>query len=474
MGEIYFLQGEKMLLVDKTIEEFGYDPTTLSKGSDKIVLFTCDYCGEEVNQKNRIRNNAHKSLPKDACKPCGPKKRNESLMAKYGTKCTLQLDDVKEKRKKTWQDKYGVDHPFANNSVQKKIKKTNKERYGYENAFKNKDIQEKVKKTNLERYGYKNVFEDKRVQAQIREKQIQNGTIKLHDGKHIKELAEECGVAYSTFCERVQKYGFEIAMQMDKTVSALELKLEDYFKNNYIPYQTQVRVDERIADFVLEDKVIVECDGLYYHSELMRIDNDYHEKKRITYLANGYRPFFFRSDEIYNKFDIVCSIINNAIGRSTNVYARKTSFEKVSKEDAKNFLEENHLMGKGQGEPYALIDNGEIMAIMQVRRIKDNHYDISRFCNRLDFSVIGGFSKLLKNVERQLDMDSLTNFTDLRYGMGSHLLDLGFEFVSSNLSFRWTNGKQTFHRMKFPGKEGYEQGLLRIWDCGQAKFLKTY
>jgi hypothetical protein len=53
-----------------------------------------------------------------------------------------------------------------------------------------------------------------------------------------------------------------------------------------------------------------------------------------------------------------------------------------------------------------------------------------------------------------------------------YLGDLGFVQKSCHLSFKWTNTRYTYHRMKFPSNTGYEQGMNKIWDCGQAKWVK--
>ena len=166
-------------------------------------------------------------------------------------------------------------------------------------------------------------------------------------------------------------------------------------------------------------------------------------------------------------------MILNKLGKCPNkIFARKTA--PVIGGANKEFFEENHLMGKGKGEIFSLLYDGEPVAAIQICRLKDNDYDISRFCCKKNHSVIGGFSKLLKLVEQTLKMDSLKTFIDLRYGKGGYLEDLGFKRGNPSLSFHWTNGERRFHRLKFRGATGYDKGLARIWDCGQLPFTKEY
>ncbi len=36
-----------LLLIDKTIKEFGYDPLNLKRGSGKKIYHLCDICGKK-------------------------------------------------------------------------------------------------------------------------------------------------------------------------------------------------------------------------------------------------------------------------------------------------------------------------------------------------------------------------------------------------------------------------------------------
>lgn len=65
----------------------------------------------------------------------------------------------------------------------------------------------------------------------------------------------------------------------------------------------------------------------------------------------------------------------------------------------------------------------------------------------------------------------IQTFIDRRYGTGTHLKSLGWKFVHEYPSFRWTDGAMSYHRMKFPGSTGYNHGMAKIWDCGQAKWV---
>src|SRR5690606_33160295 len=145
---------------------FGYKAESLSLGSNKKVVLSCDYCGKilEVSYKNR--NKCYKKFPKDACKPCGNTKKKveignnpsghkyiEKSLKKQGTKHYSQSQECKKKYKNTSLKRYGVEHPSQRPKVKEKLKKTLVDRYGVEYLAQSEEMREKASKTNLERYG---------------------------------------------------------------------------------------------------------------------------------------------------------------------------------------------------------------------------------------------------------------------------------------------------------------------------------
>jgi hypothetical protein len=153
------------------------------------------------------------------------------------------------------------------------------------------------------------------------------------------------------------------------------------------------------------------------------------------------------------------------------VGARKCQIKEVDKQEGRKFLEDNHLMGRGRGKMFGLYYNDQLTTIMQIINHKE-YTEISRFCHKNTFNVVGGFSKLLKYIELNLKPQAIKTFIDKRYGNGEYLVGLGFELKSDNLSFKWIKNDTCFHRMAFPGNSGYEQGYYKMWDCGQKSYIK--
>lgn len=521
-------------LITGLVKMLKHKDQKISKGSLKDVDLICDYCGVDFKLKQRTRFNSRKIINKDACENCRTLKRKESCLKKYGTDIASKSKVIKsksvvnnlpedydieiqnlykdgrsvnyiskkfnitrsvlinymkskgmdtsgniiEKTKVTNLELYGDTNFLHSETGKKRVEESNIKAYGFVNRYDNEEYKEstlkKAKETNMEKYGVESILQDPSRQEEFDRKRratrIKNGNEIVYNGQNAKELSKKIGINLSSFHERVRTVGLEVAIKTKKHETWIESSISSLFRENDIDYKSQVYIGGKIAD-VVSGNLAIECDGLYWHSDSIIKDNNYHVKKRQIYIDAGYKPFFFREDEIRDKKDVIESMILNALGRSKRVYARKCS---IVEGKHNKCIAANHLMGKGRGNCYSLEYDGELVATLQLKRIKDKNYEISRFCCAKGINVVGGFSKLLKYIERNVDMDSLKTFIDLRYGTGHYLEDFGFKKGKAYASFKWTDGNNTFHRLLFKGLSGYDYGLLKIWDCGQLPFLKIY
>jgi very-short-patch-repair endonuclease len=357
--------------------------------------------------------------------------------------------------------------------VADKRKNTFLERYGEEFALRVKDFKDKAVETSLMRYGVPYFCKSKDGSEAIKKGQIDSGFTKVHDGKTMKSQAEELGKAYTTFQAQVKKYGYEVALSITKKGrTSLEGTMSEILAGIGCKFEEQAKISNKSVDFLVEGNLVVECDGLIWHSDAY-LDKNYHKDRMYFLEEQGLRALFFRSNEILEKTDIVRSIIRNCLKISgIRVFARNLEVRNVDSRPAKDFLESNHLMGPGSGKSYGLFDQTELISLMQVKKSKEG-LEISRFCSKLNHTVVGGFSKLLKAIELSLKPNFISTFIDLRYGRGQYLTDFGFVKDTEHLSFQWTDFRDTFHRLNFKGNSGYDLGLRKIWDCGQRKYVKT-
>ena len=86
----------------------------------------CPICGKPV----KFIGKPSKMWQTYCSRSCLSKANVEKIEDKYGTRCTLTLDDVQEKKKETVMSKYGVGHNWAIPEVHNKCIETCKEKYG--------------------------------------------------------------------------------------------------------------------------------------------------------------------------------------------------------------------------------------------------------------------------------------------------------------------------------------------------------
>ncbi len=435
-----------------------------------------------VDTKGDLQEKKNKTLEEKYGKDHQQKilaKRIETNNQKFGCSNPFANEDIKIKITETMKVKYGTEHHMQNPEKIQQVKETNLDKYGVTNVSQVPEFKDKIKNTNLGKYGYEHATQNPDIKNKIVNTMVLNGNARLFEGNNASFWAEKTGYCLSRFNQLIREYGFENAKNMYRTDSytSLELRFKSFLDEHQITYTNHQRLTLNdkdkyyIPDFTIGN-LFIEVDGLYWHSDQCRVDN-YHIDKKSSYEQAGYDSLFFREDEIRDKFNIVKSIVLNKLGKSKRVYARTCEIGTIDDKASDIFFEANHLMGKGRGTTYVLKNNDHIMAAIRIKRLKNNDYEISRFCNKTEYNVAGGFSRLLNFALKDKKPSTLITFIDKRYGRGEYLENLDFKYAHIYPSFRWTDGFVTFHRLKFPGNTGYDNNLFKIWDCGQAKWILT-
>lgn len=338
---------------------------------------------------------------------------------------------------------------------------------------------QKVKETCLLRYGVSNTSQVPEIREKQRQTAIQNGTIKVYQELGIREWSEKLDVHYTKFAGKVSELGLKeaIGYYLNKSGTDIEEKIKDLLVEIGTEFVFNKFFNRKIStgvrpDFYLPDhNLIIECLGLYWHSDYVLKEDPKKDLKRFHfYRENGVRSLFFYANEILDKFHIIRSIILNKIGHSNKIFARKCRLVTLSTDQSRTFFTENHLMGKGTGETFALEYEGDIVMAVSIHK-RERYLELNRACSKVSTTVVGGLSRILRHIEKCYPNNPIHSYVDLRYGDGRSLEQIGFRKISENVSFRWTDFRETFHRMRFPRNTGYDNRLSKIYDCGQALFV---
>jgi len=225
-----------------------------------------------------------------------------------------------------------------------------------------------------------------------------------------------------------------------------------------------------------------DIDGIFVSEISLKAESSYVIPTLKANLANK-RSMTFFACEIKQKRNIIISVIDHILGKSKTIGARDCDIRKMSGVDANFFFTENHLMGHHPSSTaHGLFHGDECLAAMAVRQT-GSVLEISRFSNKAGYSVQGGFSKLLNYLEKNRKPSIIQSFCDLRYATGGSYTRNGFDLVGITQGWVWSDGENIYNRLfcranmddrrLSEAEHAKEMGLFKIYDAGQAKYIKT-
>lgn len=245
-------------------------------------------------------------------------------------------------------------------------------------------------------------------------------------------------------------------------------------------------------------KIAIEYCGLYWHSILAGKERNYHLNKLSSCNIEGYRLITVFEDELITNKNIVFSRLLNILGGEfeKRIYARKCDIHEISSSEARNFCISNHLQGYyGALIRLGAFYNDELVTVMTFSRpslakgfkTTDRIIELSRFCSKVNYKVIGIASKLFSYFVNNFSgsYDTVISYADRRWSDGSLYNILGFEFASYTQPNYWyfKSNTKRLHRFYLRKPYGLDKGITewdlrkiegwnKIFDCGNLKFVK--
>lgn len=148
-------------------------------------------------------------------------------------------------------------------------------------------------------------------------------------------------------------------------------------------------------------------------------------------------------------------MIRNILGKCENrYYGRQLHVEEISFYECKSFLNMNHRQGfvNSKIKLGLKTSDGRLVSVMTFDRTRHtigsknsdtkDTYELTRFCNLLNTSVVGGASKLFKYFLRNYKYDKIISFSDRAHTRGTLYEILGFKQVNiSDPNYVWVNYK---------------------------------
>lgn len=231
----------------------------------------------------------------------------------------------------------------------------------------------------------------------------------------------------------------------------------------------------------------IEYNGLFWHSEQILSDQNYHQNKLLMCEKVGVKLLSIYEDEWRDKRSIVEAMIKHRLGRSNKLWnARKLITVELSSKDAQQFFNENHLEGHVRSiVSFGLKDEstGLLLAALSLRRPFHRKYsgmlEVGRCCTLSGHSVrgwLGKLTKAAKNYAKLNGIEMLMTYVDSRVGSGNAYAQSGWTLERHDTSprFWWTDYVHRFNRFKYKADKsaGLSQievasaaGVVPIWGC---------
>ena len=310
----------------------------------------------------------------------------------------------------------------------------------------------------------------------------------------VKVLCPKHGVFEQLPYDHISKHGCE---KCTSSISNSEQEINDFLNDNNINTITSSKSiikPQQLDIYIPSHNLAIEFNGLYWHSEEY-LNQNYHLNKTELCEKQGIQLIHIFEDEWLFKQEIVKSRLLNIIGLTKNkIYARKTELKTISSSIANEFLSNNHMQGFTNSTiRLGLYDKNELVSVMLFNKPRlgigktYDGYELTRFANKINTSVIGGANKLLKYFIKTYKPKQIISYADRRWSQGDLYIKLGFEETHKNKPNYWyIIGKNRKHRFGFRKyflkQEGFDitnktehqimldRKIYRIHDCGTITY----
>ncbi len=485
-------------------KNLGYDiqnnkpitiPINILPNSSHVIINTkCDFCD---NITKSVYKNYYKITKKLTspyyCIKCKYKKVEETNISKYGTKSNLSTPETIKKIKETNIKKYGKEHHTQSELFKDKVKLSNLEKYNKEHFFQTDFFKTKSDETKLSKYNTNNPMELQFIKDRMKKTLNDNifkkykkllcddYTILNYEKCNFNIKHKKCNTIFNIDIKKLydrcrRKLGIcSVCFPASEIKSIKEKELIIWLKElniDLIESDKSILNPKHLDIYIPSKNLAIEFNGLYWHSDFKK-DKKYHLNKSIKCVEKGIQLLHIWEDEWYYKQDIVKSIILNKLGLIKNkIFARKCEIRVVKDYNLiKKFLCENHIEGGSKSSiKLGLFHKNELVSLMTFKYKTKKELILVRYCNKNNFSVIGGASKIFKYLKNNYKFNKITTYSDFRLFDAKIYKILGFNKINlSPVNYYWcknleriTNKNDKISVVKFR-----KLGYFKVFDCGK-------
>jgi len=277
--------------------------------------------------------------------------------------------------------------------------------------------------------------------------------------------------------------------------SKTQVEILDYVKSLGFDAESSTRkiISPLEIDIWIPEKNIgIEYHGLYWHSggKSDVFNKGKHREKFKSCEEKNIKLIQVFSDEWREKKDIVKSIIRNALGKNElKIHGRKCEVKRIEQSISKEFLQSTHISGSTRAQVHFGLYNpehglvGVVTGRVPIQKKWGKVFEVARMAFLKNTSVIGGASKLLKQLElyaKDNGYEGILTYADLRFGTGGVYQKCGYELKGETSTNYWyTEGLKRYDRFLYRAQNGksevdvaLENKVRPIWGAGNKVYVK--
>lgn len=205
---------------------------------------------------------------------------------------------------------------------------------------------------------------------------------------------------------------------------------------------------------------LVECDD-----RLNDIELNFFQEISLHCFEKNIRLIHLREEQWNSKIDFIKHRLVSIFEENIKVHARQCKIRRINKIEYDDFLNQNHLLQTAKTKfKYGLFKGELLLAVMGISggrwMTKEDDlrksFEMIRFATQTNTTVVGGFSKLMKFIEQDIQVEEWMSYFDLDWVVNNVYRTMHFEIKE----------------VTKPKKVRIENSDLHTYTSGNLKLIK--
>lgn len=244
--------------------------------------------------------------------------------------------------------------------------------------------------------------------------------IVYRDSRELLDQILDTGTVDRQFITPEVDKAFDFAVFAENLVPIL---LEEH----QISYESLTVGEFTFDCYIPERNLVIEVTNIPEFTDNL-VDNQYFKRMNKSLSEKKIKLLRFGIDDVYNKTDLVISMIEHHLGLTKNkIPARKGKIVEITAKQAREFAEANHLNGHANAQVYYGLEfDGELVQIITFAKHRYNHtgegqgvWEVIRACSKKHCLVQGGTQKIFKYFKSQHPAVELHTYCDMNISDGN-------------------------------------------------------